>query len=206
MKFICLILSLLLIGCSGGKRLTNTELETSRQDVQQFQDKLNKQFSNEDTSPLVLEKVPSFEGLDFFDIDPSYVVKAELVRTPNEKPFQMPTYAGKEKTFKKYGELHFKMKGKKRQLNVYQNLRTIAMPLYRDHLFLPFTDLSNGAQSYGGGRYIDLKIPKEKNIILNFNLAYNPYCAYSDRYNCPIPPKENHLAIAVLAGVKAYQK
>jgi len=74
-------------------------------------------------------------------------------------------------------------------------------------LFLPFTDLTNGTVSYGGGRYIDLKIPEEEDaIVIDFNTAYNPYCAYSPRYSCPIPPEENHLEIEIPVGVKQYDK
>jgi len=79
---------------------------------------------------------------------------------------------------------------------------------YEALLFLPFNDTTNGADSYGGGRYIDLKIPSEesKTIRIDFNKSYNPYCAYNAKYSCPIPPKENDLPIAILAGVKAYNK
>ena len=71
-----------------------------------------------------------------------------------------------------------------------------------DHLFLPFTDNTNGVETYGGGRYIDLKIPAGNTINIDFNKAYNPYCAYSDKYSCPIPPPENHLDIEIKAGIK----
>ena len=77
-------------------------------------------------------------------------------------------------------------------------------PEYIDYLFLPFTDNSNGEESYTGGRYLDLQIPENDKIILDFNQAYNPYCAYSGRYSCPIPPSENHISFPVLAGVKAF--
>ena len=66
-------------------------------------------------------------------------------------------------------------------------------------------DKTNGKESYGGGRYLDLEIPEDKIIILDFNKAYNPYCAYSDRYSCPIPPIENHLDVAINAGFKAFK-
>ena len=76
--------------------------------------------------------------------------------------------------------------------------------LYKDYLFLPFTDPTNGVTTYGGGRYLDLMIPATKVVQLDFNKAYNPYCAYSGNYSCPIPPEENHLEIEIKAGVKKY--
>ena len=82
------------------------------------------------------------------------------------------------------------------------------IPHYRDYLFIPFKDLTNGKESYGGGRYIDLRmrqLDKDK-VILDFNKSYNPYCAFSEEYSCPIPPKENHLTIAIEAGEKNYGK
>jgi len=78
-------------------------------------------------------------------------------------------------------------------------------PVY-ENLFLPFKDLTNGNKTYGGGRFIDLVIPKSKTIVIDFNKAYNPYCAYSPKYSCPIVPKENYLTVPIKAGVKAYSK
>ena len=76
---------------------------------------------------------------------------------------------------------------------------------YKDYLFLPFTDLTNGDTTYGGGRYIDMRIPEKNTIILDFNQSYNPYCAYGGNYSCPIPPAENNLDIAITAGVKKFK-
>ena len=88
------------------------------------------------------------------------------------------------------------------KLNIYQNHRLRKMEKYRNHLFLPFTDLTNGEETYGGGRYIDLSIPDSDTIIIDFNKAYNPYCAYSSTRSCPIPPRENDLDLKVEAGVR----
>jgi uncharacterized protein (DUF1684 family) len=77
---------------------------------------------------------------------------------------------------------------------------------YRDYLFLPFADLTNGEETYGGGRYLDLTIPTGNTILLDFNKAYNPYCAYNPKYSCPLVPKQNRLDIPIIAGVKAFKK
>ena len=91
-------------------------------------------------------------------------------------------------------------------MNLYQSLDLKKIEEYKDALFLPFTDLTSGVDSYGGGKYIDLKIPQGTTITIDFNRAYNPYCAYNHKYSCPIPPQENDLAIEIRAGVKKFKK
>jgi uncharacterized protein (DUF1684 family) len=153
------------------------------------------------------EDFPKFEGLKYFDEDKKFIVKADFKRTSDEKYFQMPTSSGKSKKFVKYGVLTFKIGGKKYSLSVYQADAEVLKkyPEYADLLFVPFKDLTNGAETYGGGRYIDLKMPNGKKAVINFNNAYNPNCAYgSDKYNCPIPPKENFLQTEIEAGEKKY--
>ena len=174
--------------------------------AKEFQQELDKEYANPEESPLEYKALKKFEGLDFFEIDPNFIVKAEFVRTPAEAPFTMPTSTERLPIYVKYGELYFSLQGKNFKLNVYQNQELTQDPEYFDYLFLPFTDLTNGKSSYGGGRYIDFRIPKSKEVVLDFNKAYNPYCAYSGKYSCPIPPKENDLEIGIFAGVKAFDK
>lgn len=172
-----------------------------------FRDGRDKEFRNKTESPLKEEDFPKFEGLKYFDEDPSYIVRADFKRTSDEKYFQMPTSSGKSKKFVKYGVLTFKLSGKDYSLSVYQADAEVLkkFPEYADLLFVPFKDLTNGTETYGGGRYIDIKTPKGKKAVLNFNNSYNPNCAYgSDRYNCPIPPKENFLQTEIKAGEKKY--
>lgn len=171
-----------------------------------FKNKINSEFKDPGHSPLSKEEREKFLSLEFFPFDPDFRVKAEFLRTPNEVPFAMPTTSGKKKLYVKFGELFFTVKKKEYKLNVYQSLTLSQNKEYKDYLFLPFTDLTNGESSYGGGRYIDMRIPSGKIVELDFNEAYNPYCAYSGGYSCPIPPKENHLDIPVTAGVKKYEK
>jgi len=179
-----------------------TDLITS---AKEFQQELDKKYTNPEETPLEEKDLKKFEGLDFFEIDPNFIVKAEFVRTPAEAPFTMPTSTDRLPVYVKYGELYFTLKGKELKLNLYQNQELTQDPEYFDYLFLPFTDLTNGKSTYGGGRYIDFRIPESKEVMLDFNKAYNPYCAYSGKYSCPIPPKENDLEIEILAGVKAFK-
>ncbi len=172
----------------------------------EFQEKLNYKYADPEKSPLDAKDLKKFDGLDFFEIDAEYIVEAEFVRTPAEPPFVMKTSTDRLPVYVKYGELYFTLKGKDLKLNVYQNQELVKDPEYFDYLFLPFTDQTNGKNTYGGGRYIDLRIPQSNRVTLDFNQAYNPYCAYSGKYSCPVPPEENDLAIEISAGIKAFDK
>ena len=122
-----------------------------------------------------------------------------------EKPFKMKTTTERRPDYVKYGEVYFSLLGKQFKLNIYQNIQLVQKPGFEKHLFLPFTDLTNGDETYGGGRYIDLQIPDGDFIMIDFNQCYNPYCAYNHRYSCPVPPKENNMDVLVKAGVKAFK-
>ena len=116
----------------------------------------------------------------------------------------MKTTTSRTPLYKKYGELHFSIDGKEFKLNVYQNVDLNKKPGYDDYLFLPFSDLTCGKESYIGGRYVDMRIQKGTLWTIDFNKAYNPYCAYNYEYSCPIVPLENDLDIEILAGVKKF--
>ncbi len=168
--------------------------------------KLNEEFSNPETTILEPEDFKNFHGLEFYPIDVKFIVQAKFVRTPNEKPFLMPTTTDRRPEYVKYGEAHFLIDGKEFVLNLYKNTQPYKEPGYEDYLFLPFTDLTSGDGSYGGGRFLDQRIPEGDTMVIDFNKAYNPYCAYSSRYSCPIPPKENDLLVRIEAGVKDFGK
>ncbi len=174
--------------------------------IKEFQKTLNTEFANPEESPLTEQDLKKFKELTFYEIDTNYVIEAEFVRTPSESPFAMPTTTDRTPIYVKYGEAYFKLKGKSYKLNIYQSQDLSTNPEYLDYLFIPFTDESNGNGSYPGGRYIDFKIPTSNKITLDFNKAYNPYCAYSGRYSCPIPPAENNLKVAIPVGVRYAKK
>lgn len=115
----------------------------------------------------------------------------------------MKTTTDRRPIYDVYGSATFLIDGNEYSLNIYQSHQLKDTEEFKNYLFVPFKDLSNGGESYGGGRFIDLSIPEGNTIIIDFNQSYNPYCAYSTRYSCPIPPKENFLNIKVLAGVKS---
>lgn len=146
--------------------------------------------------------------VQFYAPDSTYRVTATVELTPKAEPFEMPTYNGKTRTHVSYATLSFVLNGKKQQLTLYRNLNMIRLPEYRDYLFLPFKDATSAKETYGGGRYMDLRKGdiQDGHVTLDFNKAYNPYCAYQEGYPCPIPPKHNVLSVAVEAGEKVYQK
>ena len=190
------ILSLLL--------LLQVSLTMSQETAQEFQANLNREFATREESPLTDEDFKVFKALEFYPIDEKFIVEAKFVRTPREKVFKMKTSTSRSPEYKKYGELLFQIDGKDFKLNLYQNLELSKKEGYEDYLFLPFSDLTCGKESYIGGRYIDMRIPKTKTVTIDFNKAYNPYCAYNHKYSCPIVPLENDLAIEILAGVKKF--
>lgn len=169
--------------------------------ILKFQDELNAEFKNPDESPLSAKERKEFLGLPFYPIDEHFKVIAQFEKLPPSSFFQMKTTANSIKDYDVYGKLTFSLDGKKYQLNVYQSHILRTQEKYQDYLFLPFTDMTNGAETYGGGRYMDLKIPSGNTMELDFNKAYNPFCAYAEGYACPIPPRENDLPLEIRAGV-----
>lgn len=174
--------------------------------VKSFQTTINTEYATRGESPLKEKDFKEFKTLDFFPIDLKYCIIAKFIRTEKEKPFEMPTSSGKQKRFVKYGEAQFTINGKTLKLNIYKSLDLTKLKKYKDNLFLPFTDLTSGVTTYGGGRYIDLLTTDivGETITIDFNKAYNPYCAYSENYSCPIPPEANDLKIEIRAGVKKF--
>lgn len=170
-----------------------------------FQKELNEEFKNPETSPLPDRYRKDFEGLDFFQPDTSFRVIASLERTADAIPFMMPTTTDRLSEEVVFGVVNFSIKGENYSLEVYQNLELKETEGYEDYLFLPFLDNTNGEETYTGGRYLDLAIPEGNSIILDFNRAYNPYCAYNKKYSCPIVPKRNNLDTKIKAGVKSFK-
>ncbi|PIB30284.1 hypothetical protein BFP78_14655 [Gaetbulibacter sp. 5U11] len=171
-----------------------------------YQRQMNADFKDAAKSPLTDRDRKVFRSLDFFKFDSTYVVNADFKRTPNEVPFKMKTTTDREVDYIKYGEATFTIKDKLLKLNVYQDLEMAEAIGQEEALFLPFMDNTNGVESYKGGRYIEVKLPKDDKLLIDFNKAYNPYCAYNKKYSCPIVPSENILYVRIEAGVKKYTK
>ncbi|WP_338377183.1 DUF1684 domain-containing protein [uncultured Flavobacterium sp.] len=178
--------------------------EDKVQTSKEYQESLNRSFADSLHSPLTEEDRLHFEGLDFFPIDEKFIVKAKFIKLKRQKPFEMPTTTARKPKYIKYGELHFRIDSKELVLTVYKNIDLSKRKGFKDYLFLPFLDETNGIETYGGGRYLDMRIPTSDEVIIDFNKAYNPYCAYNPEYSCPIVPLENELAVKINAGVKKF--
>lgn len=172
--------------------------------VEKFQKDINTEYADAKTSPLTADDLAKFKSLDFYPINENAFVVAQFIRTADEKPFAMQTSTARKPMYVKYGEAHFQLEGKELKLNIYRNIELSKQEEYKDHLFLPFSDLTSGKESYIGGKYIDLKIPTGNTIVIDFNQSYNPYCAYNHKYSCPKVPLENDLAVEIKAGVKKF--
>ena len=175
----------------------------------EYQQKLNAVFKDASKSPLKNKDLKSFKGLDFFPVDSSYIIIASIEKTPDTPFLGMATNTEEKSYYRKFGILTFTLKDKEMQLTLYESLEESENPVFEDYLFLPFTDETSGSDSYGGGRYMDVfksKINTNGTLELNFNNTYNPYCAYNDDYSCPLTPRDNHLSMEILAGVKDFKK
>ena len=213
MKYLsCFFLCIYFLACGQEKKYHEANLEEkivltdALAGILEFQKELNAEYKNPETSPLPDRYRKDFNGLDFFEPDTNYVVVAKFERTPNAIPFLLATTTDRKTEELLYGIAQFELNGEKRQLEIYQSLGLIEQEEYKDYLFLPFLDNTNGEETYGGGRYIDLIIPDGDKIIIDFNRAYNPYCAYNKKYSCPLVPKQNYLDTRVVAGVKNFKK
>ena len=196
---------LLLSGCQEKKYLDKREegaITPELKEAYYFQADLNRQFSDPKDSPLKKKDLKRFEELSFFPLNAAYLVKAQFSRSADSTPFWMPTTTGRKSRERIYGILQFELGGRQHQLQVYQEIDTASQASQGDLLFLPFGDDTNGQESYPGGRYMNLSIPQGEEVLLDFNQAYNPYCAYNAKYSCPLLPAQNRLSIEIPAGVK----
>ena len=188
--------------------LTSASLYAQQDDSYIVQ--LNKHRNNKDrefkdtaTSILPKEMALTFKYLNYFEPNPAYRVLANFKKEIG-KEFYMTTSSGQKKKFRQYGILYFELTGKSLQLPIYQNIRLMKTEEYKDYIFIPFTDLTSGEESYGGGRYIEASLPTDSTYSLDFNYCFNPYCHYTTGYNCPIPPAANFLDVRIEAGEKKY--
>lgn len=174
------------------------------EEIEAYQEEMNRELMDTAESPLPPEELAAFEGVDFFTPDPKFRVEARLILTPESKPFEMATSTERKPVYRRYAIAVYSLDSIQDTLEIYQNLGLIKQKEYADYLFLPFSDLTNGFETYGGGRYLDFRIPDGDSLVIDFNKAYNPYCVYNYKYSCPIPPRENFINFEIKAGVKNY--
>jgi uncharacterized protein (DUF1684 family) len=159
-------------------------------------------FAHDWQSPVPPQDRPRFEGLKYYAPDPSYRFELELYDHPEKEVVRMVYSQGNEQDFLRWGEFRFTINGKEQTLQAYKRNQE------EETLFVPFKDATSGKETYGAGRYLDIVPDKDRNRegnwILDFNQAYNPWCAYSEAYNCPFVLAENWLEVPILAGEKNY--
>ncbi len=170
------------------------------QQIQEWRQQKDRFFKESDNSPLLPEDRQHFQGLNYFPIDPAYRFEGPIVRYQGLQIDTIIATGGDTRPALRYGYFAFRFQGKTYRLQIYKFFS--GDPESAQHLFLGFTDETNGTTTYGGGRYIDLKENPENHYVVDFNLAYNPYCAYNPQYSCALPPAENHLPFPVRAGEK----
>ena len=178
--------------------------QSLEQEIQSYRDKQIQEMVKDEFGPLRKDQV---EFVSFYPAKQDYVVTASVEQLFNEPTFRMPTYDGTSNEYKRYGFLNFELNGKKYKLTAYQSVALFQNATYKNHLFVRFMDNTTGETTYEGGRYLDLSISdiKDGKIKIDFNRAYNPYCAYSNGYRCPQPPKDNILNAVIEAGEKKYK-
>lgn len=171
------------------------EIEEKRKEQQDF-------LKTSEESPFLNEENNNtFNSLRYFPPDPAFKVNARLIPSDTKEEMTLATSTGGEDVYIKYGHAEFSLGGQKHRLLLLQPTTGEAS----DQLFLLFTDETSGRETYGAGRYMDIDMPDSRQLILDFNLVYNPYCAYNYDFSCPIPPPENNLPIAIRAGEKTYE-
>ncbi|OGS49903.1 MAG: hypothetical protein A3K65_02625 [Euryarchaeota archaeon RBG_16_68_12] len=159
-------------------------------------------FKEHPQSPIPWALRDAFTGLAYFPPNPTYRLTTKLIRYPKPEPITMVTSKGVPREMLKWGYFEFTIDGQIRRLQAYKSIPKPGE--HEESLFVPFRDGTSGKESYGAARYLDLPIVRGEKYVLDFNLAYDPYCAYSDDYVCPFPPRENWLDLRIEAGEKDF--
>ncbi len=173
-------------------------MERSR--IADFRAHKDEYFRDGANSPLELDDIETFEALDYFDENPDLAFRLELDReAPGASEIvELDTSDGLVMAFSRAGTITFDVGGDTVTLSVFRDLD-------RGRYFLPFTDGTTGVETYEQGRYLDPQTDPDGNLVVDFNYAYNPYCAYSEGWSCPLPPQENRLSVRIEAGEKDYR-
>lgn len=203
------ILPLLLVATSGCKSSSDEEANNTpavdSSDVytlELLKDRLvkDKDLLSNPSTPIKASDMGTFRGLAYYPPDKRFALPVVLQRLGTPEEIVMATSKDKPRLMLYIGDFRFTLQGKDCALRVYAPKDTSD----GNYWFIPFTDLTTGGDSYEGGRYIDIEDTRSDSTFLDFNYAYNPYCAYNERYDCPIPPAENALPVAITAGEKRY--
>ena len=167
-----------------------TELDEFRAEKDEF-------FGSHPQSPLTREQRKNFHGLNYFTENEALRLEVKVDEFPLGEQFEMQTSTGTVQIYQKYGRFKFMVDGVEAELTIYQSEHGV---------FLPFVDSLAGSETYPAGRYLEPEPLPGNHFLVDFNLAYNPYCAYNEMWSCPITPAENRLKVAVRAGEKLFHE
>ena len=168
--------------------------------AEEWRKEKDKYFMYDFDSPIPHETRHEFKGLLYYPYNSKFRVRAKMRTVKSDEIIQMVTSKDTNQPYRKFGYLEFSFDGKQNKLAAYKRAWVHADD---PHLFIPFRDATSGKETYGAGRYIDMK--ESEQYVIDFNTAYNPFCVYNENYSCPIPPKENWLAVEIKAGEKNFK-
>ncbi len=188
----------------GHEHTATSEADAARRQLEAFRKQKDKFFHENPESPIQAEHRAHFKGLKYYPVDLKYRVIAKLIADSNPSIFRVQTTTDAFKEYTRVGRLEFEIDGKPLRLTAF--MPPADEPLHGNRLFVPFRDSTSGKETYGAGRYLDLNKKASDEYVLDFNRAYNPYCAYSPYYSCPLPPGENTLQVELLAGEKSFHE
>lgn len=166
-------------------------------DLAEFRKMKDEFYKTDSQSPLTPTQKSGFVGLKYFHENKELRLELKVEKFPEQELLQMQTSTGDVQSYTRYGSLKFKVDGQATELTLYSS---------HHGYFLPFVDSQAGEITYGAGRYLDPEQLPNGKFLIDFNLAYNPYCAYNESYSCPIPPAENRLSVPIKAGEKNFKE
>jgi uncharacterized protein (DUF1684 family) len=180
------------------------DVDPWREELLSYREKKDEQFASSRQSPLPREERADFDGLEYFPPAPAFRVEVTVELVDSDETVSMETTAEGEQLYERTARLHFEVPDADGE----PTAQTLVAYQRVDHdggsLFVPFRDKTTGQQTYPGGRYMELhyedELADDGTMPLDFNLAYSPFCAYSEAYECPLPPEENWLDVAITAG------
>ena len=173
------------------------------QNVKQFRHQKDQYMKLSPQSPIPPEQRKDFDGLQYFDYNESLALHQDVTEFVEKDEIEMQTSTGDVRPYQRWGRIEFTIEGETAALTIYSDP-------YHGDFFLPFKDATNGRETYGAGRYLDNHRPGLRHLQgdefeIDFNYAYNPYCAYNENYSCPLPPAENWLKVPIRAGEKKFE-
>jgi uncharacterized protein len=205
MKHFALFLLIVICSCSTAQSTANMSIdEANAAEIVNYRKEKLEEFIKSPRTPLDTEAKRAL--LSYYNFDPAYICKCKFEAEQKKEVTVFKTSSKQDADYIKYGKATCQLRDTTIVLSLYLSVRLMSNPAYKDYLFIPFKDHTNGESTYGGGRYMEARLKDivDNKITLNFNKAYNPWCAYADGFSCPIPPKENHLNLSIFAGEKNY--